>query len=335
MRAKVRLADNIARVIFIETDATVGATLGTDLYTPDGAVGTPATVRAWLGVSTTTQPGGGGGGGGINDHRLLLGLTIGNDHPQYTRRDTLTALGDLYVRDASTVTRLPIGAEGYGLKVVGGVPAWALGGTGVVETIVPGFAILVDDYDPANPIVSIDPTVFAPVAFTGDYADLYGAPPDLSGLTFVTENDETALIPNSRRLVASTNITFDLTTPGEFRISATGGGGSGTVDSIVPGFGILVDDYDPANPIVSVDPTAFAPVAFTGDYDDLYGTPTIPPDISGEPFVVHSATALPGALVLTAGTNVTLTPGAGTLTVAASGSGGGGYPEALGYAGIF
>jgi hypothetical protein len=126
-RHKVRLADNIARVIFIETDATIGATLGLDVRTPDGVVGTPATVRSWLGISETgvINIGSSGGGGGVTQHRLLQGLTIGNDHPQYTRRDTLTTEGDLYVRDATSVARLGVGSEGDVLSVVSGVPAWA------------------------------------------------------------------------------------------------------------------------------------------------------------------------------------------------------------------
>lgn len=46
--------------------------------------------------------------------------------------------------------------------------------------------------------------------------------------TYITEIDETLKLPNSRRLVAGTNITFDLTTPGEFEISASGGPGPGS-----------------------------------------------------------------------------------------------------------
>lgn len=77
-RVKVRLADNIARVVFIETAATEGATLGRDVRLPNGQVGTPATIREWLGGA-----GGDAGESGIA-HRSLSGLTRGNDHPQYT-----------------------------------------------------------------------------------------------------------------------------------------------------------------------------------------------------------------------------------------------------------
>lgn len=49
-----------------------------------------------------------------------------------------------------------------------------------------------------------------------------GADPNL---TYLTEADETADLPNSLRLVAGTNVTFDTSTPNELEISASGGGG--------------------------------------------------------------------------------------------------------------
>lgn len=102
---------------------------------------------------------------------------------------------------------------------------------------------------------AVQPGDLAAVAFTGDYDDLSNTPSipaDLSGLTFVTVDDETSSAANSRQLAAGTNITFDTSTPGRLEISASGGGG-GTVESVVAGLGILVDDDDAANPEVSVD----------------------------------------------------------------------------------
>ena len=116
-RQKVRLADNIARVIFVETDATVGATLGTNLYLPDGSVATPATLAAWLGGTALPQA-------TQQSHQLLTGLTAGNDHPQYLLRATLTTDGDLLTRSSGSVTRLPIGLEGQVLTVASGLPVW-------------------------------------------------------------------------------------------------------------------------------------------------------------------------------------------------------------------
>jgi hypothetical protein len=85
-RIKVKLQDSTpARVIFLDPNATEGATLGMDLFTPDGVVGTPATVRAWLGVEAAPDPRAPPSGGGVRQHRLLQGLTLGDDHPQYTQ----------------------------------------------------------------------------------------------------------------------------------------------------------------------------------------------------------------------------------------------------------
>lgn len=83
-RAKIRLADNIARVVFIDTDATKGATLGTNLYLPSGVVATPATLLAYMGS------GQGGTASSTTQHSQLQGLS-GNDHPQYLLGTTFTA----------------------------------------------------------------------------------------------------------------------------------------------------------------------------------------------------------------------------------------------------
>jgi len=78
----------------------------------------------------------------------------------------------------------------------------------------------------------------------------------LASLTILTEGDETATLPGSIQLLEGTNISFDTSTPNQLVINATGGGGggSGQVDSVLPGNGILVDATDPENPEVSVNP---------------------------------------------------------------------------------
>lgn len=116
-RVKIKLADNIARVIFIETDATIGAQIGTDLRMPDGTLATAASLAAYIGFDSDST--------GVRDHRLLRGLTLGDDHPQYVRKDTLTARGDLYVRNATTVTRKGLGTVGQLLRSDGTDPQWA------------------------------------------------------------------------------------------------------------------------------------------------------------------------------------------------------------------
>lgn len=114
-RVKVQLADNIKRVVFVDPDANVGATIGTDLKLPNGDVATKSSLAAYLGVSDNV---------GITAHRLLAGLALGDDHPQYTRKDTLTTRGDLYMRGASTVQRLGLGTNKQILSSDGTDAVW-------------------------------------------------------------------------------------------------------------------------------------------------------------------------------------------------------------------
>lgn len=93
------------------------------------------------------------------------------------------------------------------------------GGSGIVETVVAGTRIDVDSTDPANPIVSVDTA-------TDDFLT------DAAAATLLTEADETATFPNSRALLAGTNVTFDDSVAGERTISATGGGGSSGAPAI-------------------------------------------------------------------------------------------------------
>lgn len=115
-RVKIKLADNIARVVFVETDATIGSTLGVDFKLPDGSIATVASLASLLGIGDTNA--------GITAHRLLQGLSLGDDHPQYTRKDTLTTRGDLYVRGPTTVQRFGIGSANQVLRTDGTDPVW-------------------------------------------------------------------------------------------------------------------------------------------------------------------------------------------------------------------
>lgn len=54
------------------------------------------------------------------------------------------------------------------------------------------------------------------------------------------------------QITAGTNVTIDNSGKDTIRISSSGSGGSGTVESIVAGTDIDVDATDPANPIISV-----------------------------------------------------------------------------------
>lgn len=86
------------------------------------------------------------------------------------------------------------------------------GADGVVQSIVPGPRIDVDDTDPANPEVAVDS---ATDAFLTDAA----------AAVVLTSGDETGTFPNSRQIVADTGISIDTDTAGQLKISATGGGG--------------------------------------------------------------------------------------------------------------
>lgn len=252
-KVKVQVFGTIGKSILIDPQATRGATLGTDVFTPDGVVGTPVTVRAWLGLTTAAEDEAAGeGGGGVTHHRLLQGLPVGDDHPQYLRKDTLTTAGDLYVRGATAPDRLAAGSNGEVLKIVGGVPAWATDERAVVSVVGTYDEIDVDDTDPANPILSLAPDIMVAVGLAVTAVQPEEIVPLLDA-TVLTESDETLVFPNSRRLVEGSNITFDISTPGQLVINASGGGGSGTVDAVIgTPQEIDVDDYDPAFPVLSL-----------------------------------------------------------------------------------
>jgi hypothetical protein len=100
----------------LESNATDGATLGRNMFMPDGTLTNPVKLREYMGLPSANPT-------AVN-HRLLAGLTVGNDHPQYTRKDTLTTPGDIYVRGASTVERLGIGTDRFFPRSNGTTVAW-------------------------------------------------------------------------------------------------------------------------------------------------------------------------------------------------------------------
>lgn len=123
-KAKLAYYANPAKAAVVDLDATQGATIGTDLFMADGSKATKASLLAYLGLSSGNSSGGSSGSSGAMAHRLLLGLTVGNDHPQYTRRDTLTTRGDLYARSATDVVRLALGTNKQVFRSNGTDPAW-------------------------------------------------------------------------------------------------------------------------------------------------------------------------------------------------------------------
>ena len=117
----------------------------TDYWRLYSVVAGAETVTSWSDLRAIGQYTGSGSGGG-------------------SMTNPMTASGDLITGGASGVPQsLAAGTDGQVLKVVSGAPAWTTpgAGSGVVETIVAGTGITVDDTDPANPIVTA--TASAPV----------------------------------------------------------------------------------------------------------------------------------------------------------------------------
>lgn len=117
-KIKVAIWGTPLKSVFIDPNATQGATIGVDLFMPDGSVATITALIAALGgtgTGTTT----------VQAHRLLSGLTLGDDHPQYLRKDTLTTAGDMYTATGpGVVIRLGIGTNHQVLMSTGTAPAW-------------------------------------------------------------------------------------------------------------------------------------------------------------------------------------------------------------------
>lgn len=324
-RVKVALADNIKRVVFLDTDATNGATFGKNLFLADGSVATVASLAALLGVGTAS-------GSTTQAHRLLTGLTLGDDHPQYLRKDTLTQDGDMYVRSGSVPIRLPVGTEGQVFQVFADFPTWVdffhtpttlVGLTAVAGTAVTGMR---SDGAPAidqgiaptwtavhtfndTPVVPDTSWTYAKIQdaaalsvlgrsanSSGPLADIVaGSDGDIlrrSGTTVgfgaVPESSVTGLVSDLAAIGSALGtLASEIST-----INAT------AVFGVVSGTDISVDNTDPQHPVIN----------FSG---------TLPPDVSAATFVTQAdeTATLPNSFQLIAGSGVTLTPAANQLTI--------------------
>lgn len=203
-KVKVPVLGTVGKAVQIETDAPSRAEVAADIA---------------LAISRLTVPGSSSGG----SVTTVIWRFIREIPPNITNLANLLGTG-LVTRKASDGS--------FSVRTL-------LAGTGIDVANGNGSA--------GNPTVSLDAVlddlndVDVPTPNEGDVltfdgtSELWVAEPVSSGFpdaTYITETDERADLPNSLRLLAGTGITFDITTAGEFEISASGGGGP-TVPTII------------------------------------------------------------------------------------------------------
>lgn len=156
---------------------------------------------------------------------------------------------------------------------------------GGVSAVQAGTGIDVNDTDPIEPIVSLDSASIASLAL----ADSATQPGDLATVATTGAYNDLTGKPTLGALAAKTQIdvpgdinatgtpsgTTYLRGDGAWFTPAGGGGGGGQVNTIVEGTGIDVNATDPESPIVAIQSGYLATVATTGAYADLSGLPTL------------------------------------------------------------
>jgi len=128
-------------------------------------------------------------------------------------------------------------------------------------------------------------------------------------------------------ILAGTGISVDNTVASEITINSTS---TAVVESVVEGSGIIVDNTDPANPIINIDTTGTVDLntvnisgvgTFTNDFPDgpAVGVPSNNRQLVNKSYVdgssVSTLNTLTGAVVLSAGTNISLGTVGNTITV--------------------
>lgn len=245
--------------------------------------------------------GGGGGGSGpggdVPPHNALTGLQGGQTNQYYhLTAAEYTQLQDWIVNGfpvfsgagTSGIVPDPGTEQGYVLSDSGTwIPAGTGGGGGRVDTVVAGTGIQVDSSDPVNPIVSSP--LAASAVQPGDITTFAGP-------------GTTGYVPDP--LTATGEFLRD---DGTWQTVPSGG-----VQSVVGGTDITVDSTDPVNPIVN----------FTGTVGESNTSSNVG---TGEGLALpKSGVDLPFKS-LVAGTNIEILSGAQSLTINASGGGGGDY----------
>ena len=209
-----------------------------------------------------------GGGDDLSNVRATVGeaLTGTTNVPYltpYVLNQTIGSIGGVHfatiAQGALADTAIQTVAGGSGITVDDSDPRnlviSATGGSGTVESVTAGSGISVDNTDPANPVV----------------ANI--------GLIDIT---------------AGSGIAINKTNPRNPVITATGGGGGGgTVDTIVAGPGISVDSTDPLNPEVSNDGVLSVDVGSTGILS-IDNTDPQNPIISAPAFGTTAGTVMEG-----------------------------------------
>jgi hypothetical protein len=279
----------------LNTRATEGATFPGNLLDAKGKPYTLATLAAALNSTAASVQQTLAG----FPHRLLAGLTLGDDHPQYTRRDTLTAIGDLYYASAISVpSRLGIGTDGQVLLVQAGIPTWVDQGT---PPFSPTFA---------DPTAVIGLTVIDGTATTAMRSD--AAPPLNQGInptwtgTHIFDN----MITVAGEAVVLVTRAVDTTAP-------LTGGGALSSDLML---GIDQTALSIAWIQITATPTTLAGYGIT---DAAGNTPTFVTE-------ANETGTLPNSFQLIAGTNVTFdTSTPNQLKISASGGGGGGTVDSV------
>jgi hypothetical protein len=157
---------------------------------------------------------------------LFDDLRNGNLTIEATQIEGLTSYdtGDiLYADAADSLTTLAIGSTGQVLQVnsTADAPEWGLVDFDNMSAALSASTLIGRRSGSAGNWEAI--TVGTGLSMSGTTLSATSGFPDA---TYLTEDDETGDLPNSRRLLAGTNITFDDATPGERTISATGGSGS-------------------------------------------------------------------------------------------------------------
>ncbi len=181
---------------------------------------------------------------------LFDDLRNGNLTIEATQIEGLTsyAVGDiLYADAADSLTTLPIGGVNQVLQVNSDAtaPEWGLVAFENMEPALSASTLIGRQSGSAGDWEAI--SLGAGLTMTGTTLSSSGS--GNTTATYLTEDDETGDLPNSRQLLAGTNVTFDTSTPGELTISTTGGGtgswipfvdGSEPPNFITDGSGVLI-----------------------------------------------------------------------------------------------